>query len=124
MLFLISELTIPFKSNLLILPPETKTMKSNSPKGVATGRQVQEIFEYAKTNNSYRCSQCYQSSSINTVLETAAELNSPVIIQFSNGGAQFNAGKGLKNEKQQAAIAGAVAGLNTSTNLLNFTVQQ
>ena len=50
------------------------------------------------------------SNSINTVLETAAELNSPVIIQFSNGGAHFNAGKGLSNENQQAAIAGAVAG--------------
>ena len=43
-------------------------------------------------------------------METAAELNSPVIIQFSNGGAQFNAGKGLSNEGQKAAIAGAVAG--------------
>ena len=50
------------------------------------------------------------SSSINGVLETAASLNSPVIVQFSNGGAQFNAGKGLSNENQQAAIAGAVAG--------------
>jgi len=43
-------------------------------------------------------------------LETAAELNAPVIIQFSNGGAQFNAGKGLSNENQKAAIAGSVAG--------------
>jgi fructose-bisphosphate aldolase class II len=43
-------------------------------------------------------------------METAATLNSPVIIQFSNGGAQFNAGKGLSNENQQAAILGAVAG--------------
>ena len=50
------------------------------------------------------------SSSINGVLETAASLNAPVIVQFSNGGAQFNAGKGLSNENQQAAIAGAVAG--------------
>ena len=50
------------------------------------------------------------NNSINTVLETAAELNSPVIIQFSNGGAQFNAGKGLSNDNQQAAIAGAIAG--------------
>ena len=44
------------------------------------------------------------------MLETAATLNSPVIIQFSNGGAQFNAGKGLSNENQKAAIAGAIAG--------------
>ena len=44
------------------------------------------------------------------MLETSAELNSPVIIQFSNGGAQFNAGKGLSNHDQSAAIAGAIAG--------------
>jgi fructose-bisphosphate aldolase class II len=50
------------------------------------------------------------SNSINTVMETAAALNAPVIIQFSNGGAHFNAGKGLSNDNQQAAIAGAVAG--------------
>jgi fructose-bisphosphate aldolase class II len=50
------------------------------------------------------------SNTINTVLETAKELNAPVIIQFSNGGAHFNAGKGLSNENQKAAIAGAVAG--------------
>ena len=86
-------------------------MKSNFPKGVATGRQVQEIFEYAKANNfALPAVNVIGSSSINTVLETAAELNSPVIIQFSNGGAQFNAGKGLSNENQQSAIAGAVAG--------------
>jgi fructose-bisphosphate aldolase class II len=33
-----------------------------------------------------------------------------VIIQFSNGGAIFNAGKGLNNDGQRAAIAGAVSG--------------
>jgi len=86
-------------------------MKSNFPKGVATGRQVQDIFEYAKANKfALPAVNVIGSNSINTVLETAAELNSPVIIQFSNGGAQFNAGKGLSNENQQAAIAGAVAG--------------
>lgn len=86
-------------------------MKSNFPKGVATGRLVQEIFDYAKKNNfALPAVNVIGSNSINTVLETAAELNSPVIIQFSNGGAQFNAGKGLSNDDQQAAIAGAVAG--------------
>jgi fructose-bisphosphate aldolase class II len=43
-------------------------------------------------------------------METAAKLNSPVIIQFSNGGAIYNAGKGLSNEGQQAAVLGAIAG--------------
>src|SRR5690606_2319080 len=44
------------------------------------------------------------------VLETAKKLNSPVIIQFSNGGAQFFAGKSLANDKQQASIAGGISG--------------
>ncbi|HCR74830.1 MAG TPA: class II fructose-bisphosphate aldolase, partial [Chryseobacterium sp.] len=50
------------------------------------------------------------SSNVNAVLETAAKLNSPVIIQFSNGGAAYNAGKGLSNDGQKAAILGAIAG--------------
>jgi Fructose/tagatose bisphosphate aldolase len=50
------------------------------------------------------------SSTINGVLETAAKLNAPVIIQFSNGGAQFNAGKGLSNAGEKSAIAGGIAG--------------
>jgi fructose-bisphosphate aldolase class II len=47
---------------------------------------------------------------VNTVLATAAALNAPVIVQFSNGGAQFNAGKGLSNENEKSAIAGGIAG--------------
>jgi fructose-bisphosphate aldolase class II len=41
---------------------------------------------------------------------TASKVNSPVIVQFSNGGAQFFAGKGLDNSKQQASIAGGISG--------------
>ncbi|WP_445385624.1 class II fructose-bisphosphate aldolase [Robiginitalea sp. IMCC44478] len=79
--------------------------------GVATGDQVQEIFAYAKKNNfALPAVNVIGSNTINSVLETAAALKSPVIIQFSNGGAQFNAGKGLSNEGQQAAIQGAIAG--------------
>ncbi|WP_028892391.1 class II fructose-bisphosphate aldolase [Tenacibaculum sp. 47A_GOM-205m] len=79
--------------------------------GVATGKEVQEIFELAKKKNfALPAVNVVGSNTINTVLETAKELNSPVIIQFSNGGAQFNAGKGLSNENEKAAIAGAVAG--------------
>ena len=79
--------------------------------GVATGKQVQEIFKLAKEKGfALPAVNVVGSNSINSVLETAKELNSPVIIQFSNGGAQFNAGKGLSNENQKAAIAGAVAG--------------
>ena len=58
------------------------------------------------------------SDTINGVLETARDLNAPVIIQFSNGGAQFNAGKGLSNDGQKAAIAGAIAGAKHSTRII------
>lgn len=86
-------------------------MSHNIKPGVATGKEVQEIFNYAKEKGfAIPAVNVIGSSSINAVLETAAELNSPVIIQFSNGGAQFNAGKGLSNENEKAAILGAVAG--------------
>ncbi len=79
--------------------------------GVATGKQVQEIFNLAKEKGfALPAVNVVGSNTINTVLETAKELNAPVIIQFSNGGAQFNAGKGLSNEDQKAAVAGAIAG--------------
>ncbi|MFD2564460.1 class II fructose-bisphosphate aldolase [Aquimarina rubra] len=86
-------------------------MSHNIKPGVATGDEVQAIFKYAKEKAfALPAVNVIGSNSINAVLETAAELNSPVIIQFSNGGAQFNAGKGLSNEDQKAAIAGATAG--------------
>lgn len=79
--------------------------------GVATGREVQKIHEFAKKKGfALPAVNVVGSNTINTVMETAAALNSPVIIQFSNGGAVFNAGKGLSNDNHQAAIAGAVAG--------------
>ena len=79
--------------------------------GVATGDQVQEIFKYAKQHGfALPAVNVIGSDSINAVLETAAGLKAPVIIQFSNGGAHFNAGKGLSNEGQRAAILGAIAG--------------
>ena len=86
-------------------------MGHNIKPGVATGKEVQAIFNHAKANNyALPAVNVIGSNTINAVLETAKELNAPVIIQFSNGGAQFNAGKGLSNEGQKAAIAGAVAG--------------
>ena len=79
--------------------------------GVATGDQVQEIFKLAKSKKfALPAVNVISSSSINGVLEISKELNSPVIIQFSNGGSVFNAGKGLDNSSQEAAIAGAIAG--------------
>ncbi len=86
-------------------------MSHNIKPGVATGDEVQAIFNYAKEKGfALPAVNVIGSNTINAVLETAAEINSPVIIQFSNGGAQFNAGKGLSNDAQKAAIAGATAG--------------
>lgn len=79
--------------------------------GVIVGDDIQKLHQYAKQKGfAMPAVNVIGSNSINTVMETAAELNAPVIIQFSNGGAVFNAGKGLSNENQRAAIAGAVAG--------------
>ena len=86
-------------------------MSHNIKPGVATGREVQEIFKLAKEKGfALPAVNVIGSNTINGVLETAKELNAPVIIQFSNGGGQFNAGKGLSNEGQKAAIAGSIAG--------------
>ncbi|MFN5416219.1 MAG: class II fructose-bisphosphate aldolase [Flavobacteriia bacterium] len=86
-------------------------MAHNIKAGVATGDQVQEIFRYAKEKGfALPAVNVTGSSTVNAVMETAAKLNSPVIIQFSNGGALFNAGKALSNENERAAIAGAVTG--------------
>lgn len=101
-------------------------MSHNIKPGVATGDEVQRIFNYAKEKGfALPAVNVVGSSSINGVLETAAKLKAPVIIQFSNGGAAFNAGKGLSNENQRAAIAGAVAGakhIHTLAELYGATV--
>ena len=79
--------------------------------GVATGDDVQKIFELAKAGNyALPAVNCVNTDTVNSVLEAAAKAKAPVIVQFSNGGASFFAGKGLKLEGQQAAILGAIAG--------------
>ncbi|WP_158840726.1 class II fructose-bisphosphate aldolase [Polaribacter sp. L3A8] len=86
-------------------------MSHNIKPGVATGSEVQDIFNFAKEKGfALPAVNVIGSNTINGVLETARDLNAPVIIQFSNGGAQFNAGKGLSNEGEKAAIAGGIAG--------------
>lgn len=87
-------------------------MSRKFPAGVATGSLVKEIIQDAK-ENSYALPACnvIGSSSINAAMEAAVEANSPIIIQFSNGGAAFNAGKGLKSDnKFVPSIKGAVTG--------------
>ncbi len=86
-------------------------MSHNIKAGVATGDSVQAIFSYAKEKGfALPAINVTGSSTVNGVLETAAKLNSPVIIQFSNGGCIFNAGKGLSNTNEKAAILGGIAG--------------
>ena len=79
--------------------------------GVITGSDLQFIFKVAQENNfAMPAVNVVGSSSVNAVMEASVKANAPVMIQFSNGGAVFNAGKGLKMEGQQAAVLGAVAG--------------
>jgi fructose-bisphosphate aldolase class II len=86
-------------------------MSENFPRGVLTGDQVQQLFKFAKKKSfALPAVNVVGSNSVNSVMETAADLNSPVIIQFSNGGSQFIAGKGMSNENQIAAIAGGISG--------------
>ena len=86
-------------------------MNLSFPPGVVTGKNVQKIFELAKEKKfALPAVNVTGSNSINAALETASILKSPLIIQFSNGGSQFNSGKGLSNENQKSAIHGAVAG--------------
>ncbi|TCV91683.1 class II fructose-bisphosphate aldolase [Biostraticola tofi] len=79
--------------------------------GVVTGDDVQKVFAVAKENHfALPAVNCVGTDSINAALETAAKVRAPIIIQFSNGGAAFIAGKGLKAEGQTAAILGAISG--------------
>jgi fructose-bisphosphate aldolase class II len=79
--------------------------------GVVTGDDVQKIFAISKANKfALPAVNVISTDTINAVLEAAAKVKSPVFIQFSNGGAAFVAGKGLKAEGQQAAILGAISG--------------
>ncbi len=79
--------------------------------GIVYGQALQDLFAYAKEKGfAIPAVNVVGSNSINAALETAREMKAPIIIQFSNGGAHFNAGKGLSNDNQQAAIAGAVTG--------------
>ena len=85
----------------------SKVIKS----GVATGDEVQAIFQLAKQKGfALPAVNVTSSSTVNGVMEAAAKLNAPAIIQFSNGGCLFFAGKTLSNENEKAAILGGIAG--------------
>ena len=79
--------------------------------GVLTNHQVQEVFNDAKKNlYALPAVNVTNTSTVNSVLEAATEVDSPVIIQFSAGGCQFFAGKGLNNDDHSVAIAGGISG--------------
>ena len=79
--------------------------------GVLTGSEAKKLFAYAKENNfAIPAVNVVGTDSVNAVLEVAAKVNSPIIIQFSNGGAGFYAGKGLKTAN--AAVLGGISGAN------------
>lgn len=79
--------------------------------GVLHGAELEALYNDAKDNGfALPAVNCTGTNTINAVLETAAKVNSPVIIQFSNGGAQFIAGKGMPNDKLQANISGGISG--------------
>ena len=79
--------------------------------GVLTGERLWELFEYCREAEcAMPAVNVVGSSSVNAALQAAREASAPIIIQFSNGGGQFNAGKFLDNTEQRAAIAGCVAG--------------
>lgn len=79
--------------------------------GVATGEDLQEIYRIAKQEKfALPAVNVVGTDSANAAMEAGKTANSPVIIQFSNGGAVFYAGKSLKNDQEKAAVQGAVSG--------------
>ncbi|MCK4440761.1 MAG: class II fructose-bisphosphate aldolase, partial [Sulfurovaceae bacterium] len=81
----------------------------NLPSGILSGDEVQQLFDIAKHNEfAIPAVNVVSSSSINAVLESASKVNSPIIIQFSNGGGDFYAGKGLSSKDR--AVLGTISG--------------
>jgi fructose-bisphosphate aldolase class II len=86
-------------------------MKSFFKPGVLHGEEVSQLFRHANEHNyAIPAINVIGTNTINSVIETAAKIKSPVIIQFSNGGASFFAGKGLDNKNQFASIIGGISG--------------
>src|SRR6188508_3343582 len=93
-----------------LLSKQKINMKKYKP-GVLFGKELEALYNDAKKNQfALPAVNTIGTNTINAVLETAAKVNSPVIIQFSNGGAQFIAGKGMPNDKLQGNISGAISG--------------
>jgi len=79
--------------------------------GVLHGEELKALYQDAIENNfALPAVNTIGTNSINATLESAAKVNSPVIIQFSNGGAQFIAGKGMPNDQLKGNIQGGISG--------------
>ncbi len=84
-------------------------MKDQVKAGVIFGEEVKKVYAIAKEKHfAIPAVNVVGTNSINAVLEAAKRANSPVIIQFSNGGGAFCAGKSL--EGMDVAIAGTISG--------------
>ena len=104
-----AEETTPAKKTPTSTPKVTRTKTRFRP-GVLSGDEVTELLNYANDNDfALPAVNVVGTNSINAVMETAAAVGSPVIIQLSNGGGIFYAGKSLSNDKQQAAIVGCIS---------------
>jgi fructose-bisphosphate aldolase, class II len=106
-LLLFNEVLTPFPR----LPMSETASTTRFAAGVLAGDQVTELLRDARQRHyALPAVNVIGTNSVNAVLETARAVNSPVMVQFSNGGAQFFAGKSLKNDKQQASIIGGISG--------------
>jgi fructose-bisphosphate aldolase class II len=89
--------------------------------GVIYGDDVKALFDYANKNDfAIPAVNVVGTNSVNAVLETAKAVNSPVIVQFSNGGAHFFGGMGLPKENQTGAIAGGISGALHVHNVADY----
>lgn len=90
-------------------------------KGVVSGENLNKLYRIANVNNfAIPAINVVGTNSINSALETAKKVNSPVIIQFSNGGGIFLAGKSINNDNQQAAVLGCISGATHVHNLVGL----
>ena len=79
--------------------------------GVIYGEDLHQLYRWANENNfALPAVNVTSTETVNAAMEAAAEANSPIVIQFSNGGGLNFAGKSLSNENQEAAILGTVSG--------------
>lgn len=98
-----------------------KKIDFNLEPGVIFGDDVKRLYDFANRNNfALPAVNVIGTSSVNAVLETAREVNSPVIIQFSNGGAHFFGGQGLTKEGHEGAIAGGISGALHVHNVADY----